>query len=344
MAMEAFEDSEVSDMMNAFFINFKADAERSGQQVASKYGVNAYPTTLVVNHLGDMIAKNTGYGGVYPFKKQIESVIETTQYGKIYLSLKENFDKKQRDFNFILAYAQFRKRLGMSTEDITNVLVKEMPLDTLMKLEYQQFLYQYSNALDGKTFDFILKHRGQPMFEAKLKTLIPYNINQAIKEKDKNLLGKALSTNTRIINDPSVSEESNEQWRLIYYEKTGSKDKTYHESATLLMTRHYLPKLEIIKAQGKDEALRYYLAKIEKIGLYYADQIKDKKLLEQMADLINRACETHECSPLLSVYSQLLYRMKETDKAKELMQKAVTLSGNSKDLLDILAKMNNGVY
>ena len=343
MAIEAFEDPEVADLMNAFFINFKADAERSGQQIASKYNVRAYPTTLVVNPLGDIVANNTGYGGVHAFKRQIESVIDNTHYGKVYLKLRENFDNKQRDLTFLLGYVQFRKKLGLSNDAVTDALVKDMPLDTLMKIEYQQFLYQYFNALEGKTFDFILKHQDQPMLDAKLKSLILINVNQAIKDKDKNLLAKALTANTRIINDPSVSEESNAFWTLKYHEKV-SKDKTYHESAALMMTRYYLPKLATAKSQNDETVLNGYLSKIQKIGLHYADQIKDKKLLEQMAALINKACEAHECGELLSVYSQLLYRMKETDKAKELMQKAVTLSGNSKDLLDILVRMNNGVY
>lgn len=344
MAAEAFENAEIADLMNAFFINFKADAERSGQSIASRYSVQAYPTTLVVNAFGELVTSNRGYGGVAPFKHQLEEVINNMPYGKIYLKMQQNFANKQRDITFLLAFAQLKRKLGLNSESLTDVLIKEMPMDTLLKVEFQQFLYQYSNTIEGKTFDFFLKHQDQPIFNTKLKSLIPINVNLAIKEKDKNHLAKTLKANTRIINDPSVSEESNEHWTLKYHEKTGSKDKTYHESATLLMTQHYLPKLEIAKNQNNDDALTDYLTKIEKIGLHYAENIKDKKLLEQMATFINKACETHECGPLLSVYSQILYRMKETDRAKELMKKAVALSNNSKEMLEILEKMNNGIF
>ena len=67
-------------------------------------------------------------------------------------------------------------------------------------------------------------------------------------------------------------------------------------------------------------------------------------LQKQIAALVNKACEGHECSELLSAYSQLLYRLKNTDKAKELMKRAITLSGNSKELIDILGKMNKNMY
>lgn len=343
MSIEAFSNAEVADLMNAFFINLKADAEKGGRNLASTYNVRGYPTTLIVNTHGEIIDNHAGYAGVYEFKQRLQSIVGHTVYGKLYLQMSEKFDKKERDFNFLLGYAQLRKKLGLDNDVLTDALVKQTPLDTLLQTNYQQYLFQYSNALEGKTFDFFLRHRDQQLFEAKLKTLIPTNINLAIKEKDKNLLAKVLAANTRIINDPSVSEESNEFWTLKFHEKV-SKDKKYHESATLLMTRYYLPRLDSAKNQNNDLLLKDYKAKIQQIGLHYAQNIKDKKYIEQIALLINRACEAHECSELLSVYSQLLYRLKDTDKAKELMKKAVVLSDNSKELSDILEKMNKGVY
>ncbi len=343
MAAEAFENETIADLMNAFFINFKADAEKEGSRIASTYNVRAYPTTLIVNPNGEIIDNQTGYSGVYGFEQHLNSIIKNRLYGNIYLKMSADYAKKQRDFNFLLAYAQLRKKLGLANDILTDALVMETPLDTLLTIPYQQFLFQYTSTLEGKAFEFILKHRDQNLFEAKLKMLIQTNMNVAIKTKDKDHLTKVLAANTRILNDPSVSEESNAAWTLRFHEKA-SKDKKYHESATLLMTRYYLPQIDNAKKQNNDLILKDYQAKIQQIGLHYADHIKDKKLLEQMAVLINKACEAHECSELLSVYSQLLYRLKETEKAKELMKKAVALSGNSKDLLDILEKMNSGAY
>ena len=343
MDAEAFHDPEVADLMNAFFVNFKADAEKGGRDIASKYGVQAYPTVLVVNSAGGLIVKQSGYGGVFPFKQQIEGTISLLPYGQVYLKVKANFDKKKRDFNTLLGYAQLRKKLGLSNEIVTDAMVKDLPIDTLMNPTYQQLLYQFSSALEGKTFDFFLKHKDMMIIEGKLKTLITQNFNYAIRDKDKNLLARVLKANTRIIDTPSVSEERNALMTLSFHEKN-SKDKTYHESATTIMTDYYLPRLDSAKSQNNDLALRDYQSKIEQIGEHYAGHIKDKKYLEQMAALISKACEKHECSAIVSAYSQMLYRLKNVDKAKELMRKAVTLSGNAKELVAILEKMEHGVY
>ena len=343
MAMEAFTNEEIADLMNAFFINVKADAEKSGRDIATKYMVQSYPTTLIVDSLGSIIDKTTGYRGVDDMKLRLEYFVGQSMQGKMFIQMRDLFDKKQRDLNFLLNYAQMRRKLGLSNDAITDVIIKDMPLDTLLKLEYQQYIYQFSHAIQGKTFEFIFNHQDQPMFKAKLKTLIHTNVNIAIKEKDKNYLSKVLAVNTRIINNPSVSEESNAYWTLKYHEKV-SKDKTYHESASLLMTRYYLPQLDTAKSQNNEVMLKDYMSKIQQIGFHYSDHVKDKKYLEQMAILINRACEAHACGELLSVYSQLLYRLKETEKAKELMKKAVVLSGNSKELIEIFEKMDKGVY
>ena len=343
MDAEAFHNPEVADLMNAFFINFKADAEKGGRDVASKYGVQAYPTVLVVNSAGGLIVKQSGYGGVFPFKQQIEGTISLLPYGQVYLKLKDNFDKKKRDFNTLLGYAQLRKKLGLPNEIITDAMVKDLPIDTLMNPSYQQLLYQFSYALEGKTFDFFLKHKDLMIIGAKLKTLITQNFNYAVRDKDKNLLAKVLKANTRVIDTPSVSEERNALLTLTFHEKN-SKDKAYHESATTIMTDYYLPRLDSAKNQNNDLALRDYQSKIEQIGEHYAEHIKDKKYLEQMAALISKACEKHECSAVVSAYSQMLYRLKNVDKAKELMRKAVALSGNAKELVAILEKMEKGVF
>ncbi|MBL7818678.1 MAG: carboxypeptidase-like regulatory domain-containing protein [Saprospiraceae bacterium] len=339
MDMEAFNNPEIAELMNAFFVNYKADAEKSGRNIATNYSVEAYPTTLVVDSKGVLIRSFRGYNGVLGFKSQLESVVLNRPLGNAFLPMRDHFYKKQWDLDFLLGYAQVRKKIGLSNDDIFNTIVKELPSDTLLKIGYEQFLFQYFNGIEGQAFNFILEHKNESIFETKLKLLIATNINLAIKTKDKSLLEKILAANTRIINDPSVSEESNLMWTLKYHEKV-SKDKTYHESANQMMNNYYLPKLDAAKSQNNNIALTDYMTKIEQLGLHYVVHIKDKKYLEQMANLIHQACQTHECGPLLSTYSQLLYRMKETDKAKELMQKAINLSNNDKNLVEILNKMN----
>ena len=342
MAAEAFHDEETADLMNAFFVNISANAEKNGSSIASQYSVNSYPTTLVVDSNETVVARNSGYGGIKSFKMRLEMAIIKMPNAATYILADKAFKDKNRDLDFLLNYARLRRKLGLDTEKITDALVTEVPFDSL-SLAYQQFIITYVFDLESTTFDFMLAHKDIPIFLNRLQLLIPFNLSTAVKYKDKNLLRKILKANTLIINDPSLSEESNEQLTLEFYQKTNN-NKAVHESATALMTKHYLAKLDTAKTNNQTASETDYLSKIEKIGVYYADNIKDKKYLEQMAILVNKACEKHECAALLSTYSQLLYRLKDLEKAKVLMNKAVTLSGNAKELVAILEKMNNGTF
>ena len=63
-----------------------------------------------------------------------------------------------------------------------------------------------------------------------------------------------------------------------------------------------------------------------------------------LPEFINKACDGHECVELLNAYSQLLYRLDDKEKAKTLMNKAANLSGNAKEIVDVLDKMNKGIF
>jgi thiol-disulfide isomerase/thioredoxin len=343
MNQEAFSDTEIAELMNGFFINYKADAEKNGRSIATNYSVSAYPTVLILNPKGELMTSFKGYSGTTGFKLQLESVVNQRQSGNVFILMREFFYKKQWNFDFLLSYTRLRKKIGLSNDGIINTVVEELPTDTLLQIGYMQFIFQHFNGIEGRTFNFILEHKKESIFENKLKILIATNINLAIKTKNKNLLDKVLAANTRIINDPSVSEENNLMWTLKFHEKV-SKDKIYHEAAIRMMNSYYLPRLDTAKRQNNNMTLSDYMTKIAQLSLHYVSHIKDKKYLEEMAALLHQACQTHECSILLSTYSQLLYRLKETEKAKELMKKAINLSTDSKNLIEILDKMNDNRF
>jgi thioredoxin-related protein len=219
MAREAFNDDETSELMNTFLINLQVDAEAGGRSIAQKYNVQAYPTTLVIDSTGALIAENRGYDGVKFFREQIEEVVSKTSTGNAYFTIQKAYQKRKKDFDILLLLASLRKQLGMTTESLTDDIVKNMPLDSLQQIHYQQFINTYATQPDGKTFDFILAHRDFTLFGNKLKLLVKKNFDLAIKTKDRNLLKRVLKANSKIENDSSVSSEKNVQLTKEFDEK-----------------------------------------------------------------------------------------------------------------------------
>ena len=220
MAAEAFQNESVAEKMNAFFVNFKADADRSGRDIAFQYNVNGLPTTLVIDTLGSLIRKNVGYENIADFEKQIDGVIKILPNGSVFLTAQLQFEKKKRDFDFLVYLAKIRKSLGMNNQIVTEAIIKDVPLETVKQIEFQQLVCANSFDLEGKTFDFILKHRDWTLFENKLKTLIAFNFKKAIKAKDKSLLKKILKANTKIITNPLTAAAANDEMTAEFNLKT----------------------------------------------------------------------------------------------------------------------------
>ncbi len=343
MARDAFQNRDIADRMNTFFINFKANAESSGRFIANKYNVRAYPTVLIINPKGDLVSSFTGYSGASLFSAQIAGIIKTREYGNTFLRAQELFNDGNRKFDLLTTFARMRKALGISNEIITDAIITDLPKDSLAAMHFKQFIMTYSHDLDSKTFDYILKNRNEPIYEVKLKNLLQVQILEAAAAKDKNYLKRILNANARIETDPSVLEERNAELTLEYYRKS-KNDKEYHKSAIDLLSKHYYPQFISAQTDKKEGLTKELPNKILKIAHHYALEIKDKDSIIEIMNWVQKISDLKESAELLSAYSQLLYRNSDKIKAQELMRKAVSLTDNDRIMNDILNKMEKNEF
>ena len=62
MKSKTYTNKDVGDVMNEAYVNITIDAEKGeGPTIAKKYGVNAYPTQVILDGDGNLVAKNVGY-------------------------------------------------------------------------------------------------------------------------------------------------------------------------------------------------------------------------------------------------------------------------------------------
>ncbi len=75
MAAEVFTQKKVGDYFNATFVNAKFDAEvGEGRSIAARYGVNAYPTFLLLDSNGKLVGKMVGGSPADEFIRQIKEL------------------------------------------------------------------------------------------------------------------------------------------------------------------------------------------------------------------------------------------------------------------------------
>lgn len=73
---QTYSDQRVADFVNASIVSIKIDAEKGeGIDIAKRYGVNAYPTILVIKANGDEIDRILGYVPAEPFLNTITDYV-----------------------------------------------------------------------------------------------------------------------------------------------------------------------------------------------------------------------------------------------------------------------------
>lgn len=328
--------TEIAEMLNGFFINFKTDSESSRRKIIRQYGVKSFPHILFLTSDGDIIESWRGDIGIDSIALRISAFLTMTDYGKAFWNYQRFFNGGYRDFNLILSYAQMRKKLGVSNEPLLASLINELPKDTLDQILYKQFISNYAHDLQGATFDYVFKNRNQPLFETTLRRLIQTNVFEAATEKDENRLESILKANAQIETTPSVLEEKNEELRLLFYEKT-KQINLYHECILKLLNHYYKPQVDINQQKINAE-------KIEKIAHYYAIENLKKDYIDALLFAILQLPNHDESAELLSAQSQLYYKKGNKNKAVELMKKSISISNNSNARLDIFSKMKNKTF
>ena len=75
MATQVFTQKKVGDYFNKTFVNAKFDAEKGeGVQIARRYGVEAYPTFLLLDGNGTLVGKMVGGSPANDFIQKIEGL------------------------------------------------------------------------------------------------------------------------------------------------------------------------------------------------------------------------------------------------------------------------------
>jgi thiol-disulfide isomerase/thioredoxin len=328
---DAFGDENIAELMNAFFVNLRADAEAGGKDIAREYSVAAYPTTLILDPKGAQVERSIGFNGVNYFKNTIERIVRQTQEGSLYFELKAAYQKHKMDFKYVLLYATMRQKLDMNNQEILASVIKNYPPDSLKKLPYQQFICDHAVEMSGLAFEYMLNNRNvSALFEQALHRLILDNLNMAIADKDENLLKTLLKANVKIYADPIAAEEKNEQYKLKYYRLTDAP-KSYHESALTLLSKFYLPRL----SSQSDSIIQVTSAKIQQIGLFYAHHNINKADLKAITDLLSRTPTVQMHHELLAIQSQMYYRLGNLEQSKAAIQSALKLSNNAKEYAEL---------
>ena len=160
MAREVFPQKMVGDFMNAKFVNLKLNAEKEGKELAARYKVNAYPTFIILDTKGEVVADLKGSMDGQTFIGKLEAKLNPEMTPA---RIAERYQNGERTPELVNAYAlglmEKRKEAeGFKVvDDYFNSLTDAERLDPK-----NAFLFtRYTVQLNDPKVDFMVAHRNE---------------------------------------------------------------------------------------------------------------------------------------------------------------------------------------
>lgn len=131
MSADVFMQSNVGDLFNKNFINYKIDAEKGeGVEIAKKYGVSAYPTMIWMDSEGKQLHKILGARDMESFVNEAKIMESSKDFGGLE-EMKKKFESENNDPAFLLQFYNLFPRNDKMRPAIALRYLKSIPDEVL---------------------------------------------------------------------------------------------------------------------------------------------------------------------------------------------------------------------
>ncbi len=290
MAKQAFPDAKVGETFNARFINYQIDAEKGeGIDVAKKYAVTAYPTSLYVSANGDLIHRAIGYGGIKGMLDEADKAVAASSDPNPLSVLEKQYEGGKRNVDFLADYLQKRAKVGMPNGAALEAYLNIVPEDQWSSDKNMAIMAGNITSASSKGFDFLNSRlsaiRMTPAGRETMMSLqraMQNDFKQAVEQKDESQLDQFIKRNGQMMSAlrPEQQKQMASDYRMRFYQQTKNIDK-YRALAQVEGSR--LMAMSVDSARAKNEmAYRKFMTQTAMMP----DSIKNgdnfKKASEQM--------------------------------------------------------------
>lgn len=175
MAREVFPQKSVGDFMNAKFVNLKLNAEKEGKELAVRYKVSAYPTFVVLDTKGEVVADLKGSMDGRSFIGKLEAKLNPDLTPA---RVAERYQNGERTPELVNAYALGLMEKRQEDEGFKVVNEYFNSLSDAERLDPKNaFLFtRYTVKLDDPKVAFMVNHRNE--FSGSTKEAILHRIDR----------------------------------------------------------------------------------------------------------------------------------------------------------------------
>ncbi|MCU0444116.1 MAG: thioredoxin family protein [Microscillaceae bacterium] len=313
MAQNVFTDKGVGEFYNKNYVNFKLDMEKGeGLTFAKTYQVNAYPTLLYFNAMGEVVNKRVGGA---PAEQFLEIGKNTLNPEKQISSLRQRYNKGERGQEFLRKYLQALQEAGEEAEyaKVTAEYVKLMDKKDWILPENWEIINATADN-NSEIYQYILSNRA--VFEEKLGKLEVNNyiirafsneVNQVVNAQDEAKL-QALSSKLRgVMTDNADNLVA--RLEMIFYTSSGNADKALNAIDNFLMK------------YSSD------WSELNSIAWSYFTEIAqdDLKVLQKVAQWAKKSVSLNKNFANTDTYANILFKLGQNKEALKYAEESVSL-------------------
>ena len=228
MAREVFPQKMVGDFMNAKFVNLKLNAEKEGKELAARYKVNAYPTFIILDTKGEVVADLKGSMDGRTFISKLEAKLNPDMTPA---RITERYQSGERTPELVNAYALglMEKRQEDEGFKVVNDYFNSLTKAERLAPENVFLFTRYTVKLDDPKVDFMVAHRNE----------FPESVKGAVMERIGRLYNSELSTYF-----------SGYKWaEKLYKEEEYQALKAKLQDLNLVEQNNYAPMFRLIEAR-----------------------------------------------------------------------------------------------
>ena len=261
MAKQAFPDPKVGEKFNANFISYQIDAEKGeGIDVAKKYAVNAYPTSLYVSASGDLIHRAIGYGGIKGMMDEADKAIDAAKDPNPLSVMDKQYESGKREPDFLASYLQKRAKVGMPNGEALEAYLKMVPEDQWSADKNMDVITGNLTTANSKGFDFLVnKLPSIKMTSAGRNAMMGMqkatqnDFKQAVEQKDESQLDQVIRRNEQMAGlfrpqTDEMKQQAANGYRMRFYQATKNTDK-YRPLAQAEATKLMTTPMDSVKAK-----------------------------------------------------------------------------------------------
>jgi thiol-disulfide isomerase/thioredoxin len=312
MAKNSFTDEAVATYFNSHFINFSADMEKGeGVDLASKYGVQAYPTLIFIDGNGKVAYQTVGARGPADLLKLGQDVVE----GKVVSldQLTEKYNAGERSAAFMTNYIMEMLRAGKDTKDLVGEYKPQMKGEKLLEPgNWEVFKYCFMRS-DSEWAQYFLTHLsafeekfGKTEAQQKALGFYDYALFEVCQKEDAAGLKqiKADITKMGLEDEKAVLMNVDKSWAVAKGDWKG-----------------YAKIVDEFTAMGKNDQFT-----LNEAAWGFFENVTKKSMLEKALGWANESIKIEKSYANVDTKAQLLHKLGRNDEAIAAAKESIALA------------------